>query len=202
MPTFTITSTSIIRTSAKYISFNSFRFYIIEYHSDKHLALQSSIKSTTQIESQLPELILLLLLLTIAWIPLPHIYQLKPALLLLLINLLRYQLKPYQNLSLLHPIMNFLMHLKFQCVKRNLRYRRKRPKVQKPEIEIKMAPHRPRKATPTELTTDDEDITYDAEEEELETDHPDKFTIKEDPLNFPKGHLRSLTSFRYRNSRD
>ncbi|GFW94257.1 uncharacterized protein TNCV_1979971 [Trichonephila clavipes] len=33
-----------------------------------------------------------------------------------------------------------------QCVKRNSRNRRKRPKVQKPEIEIKMAPHRPRKS--------------------------------------------------------
>ncbi|GFW66115.1 RNase H domain-containing protein [Trichonephila clavipes] len=48
-----------------------------------------------------------------------------------------------------------------QGVKRNSRNRRKRPKVQKPEIEIKMAPHRPRKSAPSELTTDDEDITYD-----------------------------------------
>ncbi|GFT84380.1 hypothetical protein TNCV_1610121 [Trichonephila clavipes] len=32
-----------------------------------------------------------------------------------------------------------------QCVKRSSRNRKKRPKVQKPEIEIKMAPHRPRK---------------------------------------------------------
>ncbi|GFV88236.1 RNA-directed DNA polymerase from mobile element jockey [Trichonephila clavipes] len=65
-----------------------------------------------------------------------------------------------------------------QCVKRNSRNRRKHPKVQKPEIEIKMAPHRPRKAAPTEITTDDEDmITYDLEEEELEHDPPNKFTI-------------------------
>ncbi|GFS56412.1 hypothetical protein TNCV_4302471 [Trichonephila clavipes] len=56
MPTFTITSTSIIRTSAKCISFNSFRFHIVVYHSGKHLALRiSSIKPTTQIESRLPE---------------------------------------------------------------------------------------------------------------------------------------------------
>ncbi|GFX84332.1 uncharacterized protein TNCV_4134431 [Trichonephila clavipes] len=49
-----------------------------------------------------------------------------------------------------------------QFVKRNSRNRRKRPKVQKPDIEIKMAPHRSRKAAPTEITTDDEDmITYD-----------------------------------------
>ncbi|GFV90982.1 hypothetical protein TNCV_1248691 [Trichonephila clavipes] len=99
-----------------------------------------------------------------------------------------------------------------QFVKRNSRNRRKRPKVQKPEIEIKMAPHRPRKAAPTELTTDDEDmITYDVEKE-LEQDPANiyiysyiyiyiKFTIKEDPLNFPKGYLRSLTPSRYRNSR-
>ncbi|GFW99946.1 hypothetical protein TNCV_3079431 [Trichonephila clavipes] len=37
-----------------------------------------------------------------------------------------------------------------QCVKRSPRNRRKRPKVQKPEIEIKMTPHRPRKSAPTE----------------------------------------------------
>ncbi|GFW81858.1 uncharacterized protein TNCV_2885321 [Trichonephila clavipes] len=55
-----------------------------------------------------------------------------------------------------------------QCVKRNSRNRRKRPKVQKPEIEIKMAPHRPTKSAPTEYATDEEDmITYDMEEEEL-----------------------------------
>ncbi|GFS56010.1 hypothetical protein TNCV_2564531 [Trichonephila clavipes] len=41
-------------------------------------------------------------------------------------------------------------------------------------------------------------ITYDVEEEELEPDPTDKFTIKEDPLNFPKGYLRSLTPSRYR----
>ncbi|GFU29586.1 hypothetical protein TNCV_2408261 [Trichonephila clavipes] len=87
-------------------------------------------------------------------------------------------------------------------VKRNSRNRRKRSKVQKPEIEIKMAPHRPRKAAPTELTTDDEDmITYDVEEVELEQDPPNEFIIKEDPLNFPKGYLRSLTPSRYRKSR-
>ncbi|GFW73126.1 uncharacterized protein TNCV_832451 [Trichonephila clavipes] len=49
-----------------------------------------------------------------------------------------------------------------QCVKRNSRNRRKPPKVQKPEIEIEMAPHRPRKSAPTEYATDEEDmITYD-----------------------------------------
>ncbi|GFT74366.1 hypothetical protein TNCV_539211 [Trichonephila clavipes] len=49
-----------------------------------------------------------------------------------------------------------------QCVKRNSRNRRKCPKVQKPEIEIKMAPHRRRKSAPTEYATDEEDmITYD-----------------------------------------
>ncbi|GFU05448.1 hypothetical protein TNCV_3290951 [Trichonephila clavipes] len=56
MPTFKITSNSIIRTSAKCISYNSFSFHIDVYHSDKHLALHpSSIKPTTQIESRLPE---------------------------------------------------------------------------------------------------------------------------------------------------
>ncbi|GFX06349.1 hypothetical protein TNCV_505681 [Trichonephila clavipes] len=49
-----------------------------------------------------------------------------------------------------------------------------------------MAPHRPRKSAPAEYATDEEDmITYGVEE--LEPDPTDKFTIKEDPLNFPKG---------------
>ncbi|GFX53842.1 uncharacterized protein TNCV_1597881 [Trichonephila clavipes] len=53
-----------------------------------------------------------------------------------------------------------------QFVKRKSRNRRKRPKVQKPDIEMKMAPHRSKKAAPTEITTDDENmITYDVEEE-------------------------------------
>ncbi|GFU59264.1 hypothetical protein TNCV_4197881 [Trichonephila clavipes] len=48
-----------------------------------------------------------------------------------------------------------------QIVKRKSRNRRKRPKIQKPDIEIKRVPHRSRNATPTEITTDDEDmITY------------------------------------------
>ncbi|GFX16012.1 hypothetical protein TNCV_4702711 [Trichonephila clavipes] len=66
-----------------------------------------------------------------------------------------------------------------------------------------MAPYRSKKAAPTEITTDDEDmITYDVEEEELEQVPPNKFTIDEDPLNFPKGYLLSLTPSRYRNSRE
>ncbi|GFW30538.1 hypothetical protein TNCV_454761 [Trichonephila clavipes] len=90
-----------------------------------------------------------------------------------------------------------------QCVKRNSRNRRKRPKVQKPEIEIKMTPHRPRKSAPTDYATDEEDmITYDVEEEELEQDPTDKFAIKECPTNFPKGYLRALTPSRYRKSRN
>ncbi|GFY25679.1 hypothetical protein TNCV_2487991 [Trichonephila clavipes] len=90
-----------------------------------------------------------------------------------------------------------------QFVKRKSRNRRKRPKVQKPDIEIKRVPHRSRNATPTEITTDDEDmITYDVEEEELEQDPPNKFTIDEDPFILPKGYLRSLTPSRYRNYRE
>ncbi|GFT26183.1 hypothetical protein TNCV_1543951 [Trichonephila clavipes] len=44
-----------------------------------------------------------------------------------------------------------------KCVKQNSKNRRKRPKEQKPEIEIKMVPHRPRKSAPTEYATDEED---------------------------------------------
>ncbi|GFX84476.1 RNA-directed DNA polymerase from mobile element jockey [Trichonephila clavipes] len=80
-----------------------------------------------------------------------------------------------------------------QIVKRKSRNRRKRPKVQKPDIEIKRVPHRSRNETPTEITTDDEDmITYDVEEEELE----------QDPFILPKGYLRALTPSRYRNYRE
>ncbi|GFW63662.1 RNA-directed DNA polymerase from mobile element jockey [Trichonephila clavipes] len=80
-----------------------------------------------------------------------------------------------------------------QIVKRKSRNRRKRPKVQKPDIEIKRVPHRSRNATPTEITTDDEDmITYDVEEEELE----------QDPFILPEGYLRALTPSRYRNYRE
>ncbi|GFT38487.1 hypothetical protein TNCV_3294891 [Trichonephila clavipes] len=50
-----------------------------------------------------------------------------------------------------------------------------------------------RNATPTEITTDDEDmITYDVEEEELE----------QDPFILPEGYLSALTPSRYRNSRE
>ncbi|GFT58107.1 RNA-directed DNA polymerase from mobile element jockey [Trichonephila clavipes] len=44
-----------------------------------------------------------------------------------------------------------------QIVKRKSRSRRKRSKIPKPNIEIKRVPHRSRNATPTEITTDDED---------------------------------------------
>ncbi|GFU75403.1 uncharacterized protein TNCV_3620561, partial [Trichonephila clavipes] len=87
-----------------------------------------------------------------------------------------------------------------QFVKRKSRNRRKRPKVQKPDIEIKRVPHRSRNTTPTAITTDDDNmITYDVEEEELERDPPNKFTIDEDPFILPKGYLRALTPSRYRN---
>ncbi|GFU21467.1 probable RNA-directed DNA polymerase from transposon X-element [Trichonephila clavipes] len=80
-----------------------------------------------------------------------------------------------------------------QIVKRKSRNRRKRSKIQKPDIEIKRVPHRSRNATPTETTTDDEDmITYDVKEEELE----------QDPFILPEGYLRALTPSRYRNYRE
>ncbi|GFT24799.1 uncharacterized protein TNCV_2618651 [Trichonephila clavipes] len=80
-----------------------------------------------------------------------------------------------------------------QIVKRKSRNRRKRSKIPKPDIEIKRAPHSYRNATPTEITTDDEDmITYDVVEEELE----------QDPFILPEGYLRALTPSRYRNYRE
>ncbi|GFT51001.1 hypothetical protein TNCV_2585971 [Trichonephila clavipes] len=88
-----------------------------------------------------------------------------------------------------------------QYIKRNSRNRRKRPKVQKLEIEIKMSPHRPRKSAATEYATDEEDmITYDVEEEELEPDHAFKFVLKESSTSYPKRYLRALTPTRFRKS--
>ncbi|GFV45249.1 hypothetical protein TNCV_2496071 [Trichonephila clavipes] len=88
------------------------------------------------------------------------------------------------------------------CLKRNPRNRRKRPKVQKPEIEIKMTPHRPRKSAPTEYATGEEDmITYNVEEEELDPDPTFKFAFKESPTSYSKGYLRTLTPTRFRKSR-
>ncbi|GFX80873.1 uncharacterized protein TNCV_2766381 [Trichonephila clavipes] len=90
-----------------------------------------------------------------------------------------------------------------QIVKRKSRNRRKHPKIQKPDIEIKRVPLRSRNATPTEITTDDEDmITYDVEEGELEQNPPNNLTIDEDPFILPKGYLRALTPSRYRNYRE
>ncbi|GFW34160.1 hypothetical protein TNCV_288421 [Trichonephila clavipes] len=61
-----------------------------------------------------------------------------------------------------------------------------------------MAKHKPRKAAPTEYTTDDEDMLIYDVEEELEPDPTDKFILKECPTNFHKGYLRSLTPTRFR----
>ncbi|GFV68801.1 uncharacterized protein TNCV_1969731 [Trichonephila clavipes] len=88
-----------------------------------------------------------------------------------------------------------------QCAKRNSRNRRKRPKVQKAEIKIKMAPHRPRNSTPTELTTDEEDmIMYDVQAEEQEPNPEDKFAVMECFVNNPSEYMRALTPTRFRNS--
>ncbi|GFV29829.1 uncharacterized protein TNCV_2082941 [Trichonephila clavipes] len=90
-----------------------------------------------------------------------------------------------------------------QCVKnRNSRNRKKRPKVQKPEIEIKMAKHKPKKSGPIEYTTDDEDmIMYDVVAEELEPNPEDKFAMKECFINNPNEYVRAFTPTRFRKSR-
>ncbi|GFW14830.1 hypothetical protein TNCV_1562931 [Trichonephila clavipes] len=62
-----------------------------------------------------------------------------------------------------------------------------------------MAPHRPRKSASAEYATNEEDmITYDVEEEELEPDPTVKFALKESPTSYPKGYLRALTSTHFR----
>ncbi|GFU90173.1 uncharacterized protein TNCV_3873771 [Trichonephila clavipes] len=83
-------------------------------------------------------------------------------------------------------------------VKRNSRSRRKGPKVRKPEIEIKMAPHRPRKSAPTEYATDEEDrITYNVEEDELEPNPADKFVMGQCWRNNLDQYLRADTPTRF-----
>ncbi|GFT42917.1 hypothetical protein TNCV_1614911 [Trichonephila clavipes] len=65
-----------------------------------------------------------------------------------------------------------------------------------------MAKHKPRKSTPTEYTTDDEDlIMYDVQEEELETDITDKFAITEYHQNNPDKYLCALTPTPFRKNR-
>ncbi|GFS91988.1 uncharacterized protein TNCV_1931551 [Trichonephila clavipes] len=83
----------------------------------------------------------------------------------------------------------------------NSKNRRKRTKALKAEIEIKMAKRKPRKSGTTELTTDDEDITYDVQAEELEPDPEDKYAMIECFVNNPREYMRVLTPTRFRKSR-
>ncbi|GFW52418.1 glycerol-3-phosphate dehydrogenase [Trichonephila clavipes] len=60
-------------------------------------------------------------------------------------------------------------------------------KLNEEKIEIKMAPYRRKKPAPTDLSTDEEDmITYDVEEDELEH-HPD--LVQKDGKKYWKGSL-------------
>ncbi|GFU50746.1 uncharacterized protein TNCV_241321 [Trichonephila clavipes] len=64
-----------------------------------------------------------------------------------------------------------------------------------------MAPDRPRKSTPTELTTDEEDmVMYDVQAEKLEPNAEDKFAVMECFVNNPSEYMRALTPTRLRNS--
>ncbi|GFW49994.1 putative RNA-directed DNA polymerase from transposon BS [Trichonephila clavipes] len=136
------------------------------------------------------------------------VIQLKPALLQDLINLLRARAAlstEFQPLPESVPTASNGEHFNApevpQCAKRNSRNRRKRPKVQKAEIKIKIAPHRPRKSTPTELTTVEEDmIIYDVQADELEPNPEDKFAVMECFVNNPNEYMRALTPTRFRNS--
>ncbi|GFW63646.1 putative RNA-directed DNA polymerase from transposon X-element [Trichonephila clavipes] len=76
------------------------------------------------------------------------------------------------------------------------------PKVQKAEIEIKMAPHGPRKSAPTDLTDDEDMIKYDVQVEELEPSPEDKFAMQECFVNNPSEYMRALTLTRFRKSNE
>ncbi|GFX38220.1 uncharacterized protein TNCV_3838191 [Trichonephila clavipes] len=183
---FTITSTSIIRTSAKSISYNFFSFHNDVYHKANLLpsASLSSIKPTTQIESRLPG-------------PISASAAAPDNILNISTSSISTETCPDPTTSNKFATLSTEVHPSVplpesasnsepsnaceipQDVKKkhNSKNRRKHTKVQKPEIEIKMAKHKPRKSAPTEYTTDDEDlIMYDVEGEELEPDPTDKFT--------------------------
>ncbi|GFW75892.1 uncharacterized protein TNCV_4430701 [Trichonephila clavipes] len=89
-----------------------------------------------------------------------------------------------------------------KCVKRNSRNRRKSPKVQKPEIEIKIAPHRPRKSAPTDNATDEEDMIFYDVEDGLEPNPADKFVMGQHWRNNPDQYLHAVTPTRFRKSRN
>ncbi|GFW40963.1 hypothetical protein TNCV_4370111 [Trichonephila clavipes] len=202
MSTFTITSTSIIRTSAKGTSLNSFSFHIVIYHSDKHLALRiSSIKPTTQIESRLPEPIsfaaapdhslnISASTLSTETCPAPTTSNKFAA--------LQPSVSLSESAATTHNSELSSTSKVPQNVKQNSRNRRKRTKTQKAEIEIKMAKPKRRKSGPSEYTIDDEDmITHDVESEKLE----DKFAMKECFIQNPDKYTRALTPTRFRKSR-
>ncbi|GFV16696.1 hypothetical protein TNCV_4418831 [Trichonephila clavipes] len=65
-----------------------------------------------------------------------------------------------------------------QNVKQNSKNRRKRTEVQKPKIEIKMAPHKTIKSAAVEYSTDGEDmIVYDVENDEVKPNTAAEFVM-------------------------
>ncbi|GFX25482.1 RNase H domain-containing protein [Trichonephila clavipes] len=70
---------------------------------------------------------------------------------------------PYQNLTLLHPMVNILMHLKSHSVQNEIQeIEESVQKYRKQKLKSKWITHRPQKSTPTESTTDEDDmIMYD-----------------------------------------
>ncbi|GFY23698.1 uncharacterized protein TNCV_1629801 [Trichonephila clavipes] len=81
---------------------------------------------------------------------------------------------PYQHVLFLKPqplhSIPYLLHPRMQKKLQNLEGKKRPPKntcdTIKPKIEIKMAPHKPRKPAPIEYTMDEEDmIVYDVEDE-------------------------------------
>ncbi|GFV28433.1 uncharacterized protein TNCV_3983841 [Trichonephila clavipes] len=204
-----MTSTSIIRTSEKGISFNSFSFHIVFYHSGKPLAFRFSLSLNETNYTNLisvPEPISASAAapdnslntstssLSTETCPAPtssnKFTALQPSV-------------PLSESATTTPNSELSNTSKApQNVKQNSKNRRKRTKAQKPEIEIKMALHKPRKSEPTEYITDDEDmIMYDVEAEELEPNPEDKFAMKECFINNPNEYMRALTPTRFRKSR-
>ncbi|GFW41316.1 hypothetical protein TNCV_1003091 [Trichonephila clavipes] len=81
-----------------------------------------------------------------------------------------------------------------KSIKQNSKNRKKRTKVLKPEIEIKMAPHKTRESTPQQDSSDEEMIEYN--EDELVLDHVPKLSFEYlniiTPTTISKPQKRSL----------
>ncbi|GFW51095.1 hypothetical protein TNCV_3593771 [Trichonephila clavipes] len=160
MPAFTITSTSIILTTAKCILFNSFSFHIVDYHSGRPLAFHIFNRATVS-ESQPTIPVFNSPVHSTVKDQVKCIARSKDLLLPKKTFLLKRKKPPYPAPNTSNPASDIQTSRAFattRALKENAK------KKQNLEIEIKMALHRPRKSFPIQDTSDEEMLEYDAEE--------------------------------------